>query len=101
MTDSMDIKDCKVVRKLAVGELFTVLEGPTVAEDAGIPRVRGKSVQDDKEGWITVKGNAGTVYAEPSTKHYCVLQDTALSKKFSSADAGGQVRTLEKGEAIQ
>merc|ERR1712003_64692 len=28
MTDDLDIKNCKVVRKLAVGELFTVLEGP-------------------------------------------------------------------------
>lgn len=101
MTDSMDIKDCKVVRKLAVGELFTVEEGPLVAEDAGVTRVKGKAIKDDVVGWITIKGNAGTVYAEASSKHFCVLQDVPLTKKFASAGAADDVRILEKGEAMQ
>lgn len=101
LTDSMEIKDCKVIRKLTVGELFTIEEGPVEDKDAGICRVKGKSLKDDTVGWITVKGNAGTVYAEKSTKHFCVLQDVSMRKKFPSAFAGEEVRMLKKGEAIQ
>jgi len=101
MTDNRDIKDCKVIRKLAVGELFTLEEGPVEDKEAQISRVKGKTVKDDQEGWITIKGNAGTVYAEPSTKHYCVLQDMPLSKKFQSSSSGEEVRVLTKGEAMQ
>jgi len=101
MTDSQDIKECKVIRKLAVGELFTVEEGPIEEKEAGITRVKGKAVKDDTEGWVTVKGNLGTVYAEASKKHYCVLRDMPLSKKFASTATGEQVRVLEKGEAVQ
>jgi len=101
MTDNFDIKDCKVVRKLAVGELFTVEEGPTQVADAGITRVKGKCVKDDAIGWITTKGNAGTVYAEASSKHFCILQDVPLTKQFVTAKPGEEVRVLAKGEAMQ
>merc|ERR1712186_95484 len=101
MTDNMDIRDCKLIRKLGVGELFTVEEGPVEEKDAGITRVKGKSAKDEKVGWITIKGNAGTVYAEPSAKHYCVLEDTLLSKKFASSSSGDdEIRMLVKGEAM-
>jgi len=101
MTDNQDIKDCKVLRKLAVGELFTVEEGPTEQADAGITRIKGKSLKDEQVGWITVKGNAGTVYAEASNKHFCVLRDVPLTKKFPSSNPGEEVRMLLKGEAMQ
>lgn len=101
MTDNLDIKDCKVLRKLAVGELFTVEEGPCEQKDAGITRVKGKSLKDEQVGWITVKGNAGTVYAEASGKHFCVLRDVPLTKKFPSNNPGEEVRILLKGEAMQ
>jgi len=101
MTDAKDIKDCKVLRKLAVGELFVVEEEPVDEAESGIIRVKGKCLKDDLSGWITLKGNAGTVYAEQSTKHFCVLQETPLTQEFSSAKPGEEVRKLAKGEAMQ
>jgi len=101
MTDNLDIKDCKVLRKLAVGELFTVEEGPHEEKDAGVTRVKGRTLKDEQVGWITVKGNAGTVYAERSTRHYCVLQEVPLTKLFPSTHMGEEVRKLAKGEAMQ
>mmetsp|Transcript_99440 Transcript_99440/g.309818 ORF Transcript_99440/g.309818 Transcript_99440/m.309818 type:complete len:710 (-) Transcript_99440:118-2247(-) len=97
ITDGQDIKDCKVVRKLAVGESFTVLEGPT--QEGGITRVRAKALKDDQEGWVTTKGNAGTVYASSSSKHYCLAQGTPLQKRLSSASES--VRELAGGEMVQ
>jgi len=99
MTDNLDIKDCNVVKKLAVGELFAVEEGPTVEEGSGVTRVKGKSCEDEKVGWITVKGNAGTVYATASTKHYAVVKEVALQK--TNAASSEQVRQLAEGEVVQ
>uniref|UniRef100_A0A7S2QKR4 EF-hand domain-containing protein n=1 Tax=Zooxanthella nutricula TaxID=1333877 RepID=A0A7S2QKR4_9DINO len=101
MTDDMDIKECKVLRKLAIGELFTLEEGPQEEKSAGITRVKGKALKDELVGWITIKGNAGTVYAEASTKHFCVLHEVPLTKNFPSASSGEEVRKLAKGEAMQ
>jgi len=101
MTDDMDIKECKVLRKLAIGELFTLEEGPQEEKAAGITRVKGKALKDELVGWITIKGNAGTVYAEASAKHFCVLQEVPLTKQFPSASSGEEIRKLAKGEAMQ
>merc|ERR1740121_3582052 len=100
MTDNQDIKDCKVLRKLQKDELFLVEEKPVVDESSGISRVQAKTLKDDLTGWVTLKGNAGTAYAEPSTKHYCVLRDVPLTKKFPGKDPGEEVRVLAKGEAM-
>jgi len=100
ITDVKDVKDCKVLRKLASGELFTVLEGP-VEEESGIVRVKGQTVKDELIGWVTIKGNAGTVFAQASAKHYRVLKDIPLTKHFSSSNPGEEVRMLAKGEAMQ
>jgi hypothetical protein len=80
ITDTQDVNTCKVLRKLAEGEAFTMVEGPVKDEKSGIERVKGK-MKDGSEGWVTIKGNAGTVYAEPSKKHWKILQDTELQKQ--------------------
>lgn len=99
MTDAQDIKDCKVVRKLVVGELILTLGTATSEGDSGISRINGRALKDGVEGWITVKGNAGTVYVEPSSKYYSVLQEVELTKKFAS-QGSESVRTLKEGEAF-
>jgi len=60
-------------------------------------------MKDDAEGWITIQGNAGTKYAEASSKHYTILQETPLQKKSTTSQNGTAdlIRQLEKGEAIE
>jgi len=100
LTDNRDIKDCKVLRKLNVGELFLAEEAPVEEEDTGLKRIKATTLKDSVTGWLTLKGNAGTTYAEVSTKHYVVLRTVPLTKKFPTADPGEEVRTLAKGEAL-
>jgi len=100
MTDAQSIKDCKVTRKLAVGELFNTIGEPVEETESGVWRVQGTASKDGKEGWITTKGNAGTVYAEVASKYYSVLKEVPLQKKFSTEDAGETVRELAVGEAL-
>ena len=37
-----------MVKKLQVGELFAVEEGPVKQEESGVTRVKGKTLQDEK-----------------------------------------------------
>jgi len=99
ITDSFDIKECKVLRKLLVGEVFVVSEGPT-ADDSGVSRVKGKSTKDDMEGWITIKGNAGTTYAKVADKLYTIKKDVAMHSGFSS-NSKDSIRTLAAEEGVE
>lgn len=64
-------------------------------------RLRGKAVQDGTEGWISLKGNAGTVYASLSTKHQKAVKDVAMHKTFKSTGAPEEIRIVKKGESLE
>jgi len=87
------------VRKLAVDEVFTIVEGPTVHEESGISRAKGKCGKDGIEGWVTISGNAGTVYAKLNAKLYVVTKEVALTEQFSSTSK--EIRTLAVDEAFE
>jgi len=78
MKDNEDIKNCEVVKKLAVGEQFDIKEELVEDKNSGVMRVKGTLVDSDKEGWITVKGRAGTVYCEASDKHYTIFREVPM-----------------------
>jgi hypothetical protein len=98
MTDSLDIMSSKVLRKLNEGEFFYSEGEPQ--EDQGITRLKGKAAKDGKEGWVSLKGNAGTMFLKQQEKHYKVVRDTALHKTFKSQDAD-TVKTLVTGEVVE
>jgi len=98
ITDNKDIRNCKVIRKLEVGEVFAVLEGPS-EEDGGVTRCKGHIMKDQQEAWVTIKGNAGTVYAEPGS-FYSILEEVPLQKKFKTNEVNETVRCLEKDEVV-
>merc|ERR1719498_1162863 len=101
MTDVQDVKNCKIIRKLAVHETFKCLEGPSCSEGSKVERARAYVYQDKSTGWITIKGNAGTVYAEEKTKFQSLLHPTTLQRSFGVASAETTVRALEKGEDLE
>jgi len=99
ITDNVNIKECKVIRKLAIGELFKLDEGDDAkSSEGGVDRIRGKACTDDAAGWITLKGNAGTLYVEATKKHYTALAEAPLTKSHGSSE---KVRSLEAGEALE
>jgi len=99
ITDVFDIKTCKVLKKLSVDEVFTISEGPVSEEGTGVERVKGKSTKDDVEGWITIKGNAGTCFAKVNEKLYTVIHEVVMQGQFKSDSSA--VRTLKVGEAVE
>merc|ERR1712216_980978 len=101
MTDVFDIKACKVVKKVVVGETLQVVGDREGSKDdkRDLSRLKFRSLRDGKEGWVTLKGNQGTVYMELSKSHYVVNRPVAL---HVGASAGSEtVRQLEKGEAVE
>merc|ERR1712185_422554 len=69
-TNVMDITACTTLRKGEEGEVVEVLEGPVTDAGNGMTRIRARSVtvDDKKEGWITVAGSKGTAFLEKTTK---------------------------------
>lgn len=99
LTDSIDIKNCKVVRKLSKGEGLTVLEGPVEDEKTSVPRIRAKAALDGAEGWVTVRGNAGSVYAEETGRQMVVCRAMTMHADFASDSK--TVRSLADEEVLE
>lgn len=61
INDLMDVtsEDAKTLRKLEVGEMVELLEGPRLESSVGIMRFRGRASRDGVEGWISIAGNQG------------------------------------------
>eukprot|EP00930_Biecheleria_cincta_P023467 TRINITY_DN1695_c0_g1_i1.p1 TRINITY_DN1695_c0_g1~~TRINITY_DN1695_c0_g1_i1.p1 ORF type:complete len:2092 (+),score=696.54 TRINITY_DN1695_c0_g1_i1:73-6276(+) len=99
ITNTFDIAAGKALRKLEVGEALEVLEGPNEDSVRSLSRVRVLAKKDGKEGWVTVQGNQGTAYAEPSDKHYVCGKAVPLESKLATGSA--LVRQIEVGEAFE
>jgi len=50
-------------KKLKVGEVLDVLEGPRKENTTGLTRLRARRRADGSEGWVTLRGNQGAVFA--------------------------------------
>jgi len=100
ITDEFNMSKCKVVRKLAVGELVVALDEPKEEEEKKILRVQVKALKDDVTGWVAINGvKADTIYLKASTKHYVIRKETALSKQTTGE--GQSIRTLEEDEVVE
>jgi len=98
MTDIKDIKTCKPVAKVAVGQVLKVIGGKEDGEGA-ITRLKFRAMHSGKEGWVSLKGNQGTDYLELSKSHYVLQQSTQLRAGPEAESA--LVRKLEVGEAFE
>jgi len=101
MTDVLELEKCKVLKKVEVGETLEMIGGEEqkTGADAAIVRLKFRSMSDGKEGWVTLRGNQGTVFVELSKSHYVVQKELTLRE--SSDGASGAVRRLEVGEAFE
>jgi len=100
ITNSEDVKASKVVRKLEKDELFEAATGELKADTkSGIFRVHGKASSDGVEGWVTVKGNAGTIFLDLVPKKYTVDKESIMYKN-DKENPTGVLRKLEVGEHL-
>jgi len=62
-------------------------------------RIKAKTHRDNKEGYVTLKGNQGTAYVEESSKHYKCTAAVSLEDRFPSGSKA--LRMLEVGETFE
>merc|ERR1711957_214541 len=101
MTDGQDMKTCKVIRKVAEGEKFNTCGNEIEDKENGVFRVEGVAAKDDKKGWITTRGNRGSVFAVSqgnSTKKYSATHD--IDMQLQMASSSGLKRKLVAGETF-
>jgi len=77
-----------------------VLEGPIEDEGAGVTRIRARAPKDSMEGWVTTKGNAGSLYAQETGRTYMVCTSMPLQSGFQS-DTANNLKVLAEGETIE
>lgn len=99
LTVAFDITEGKPVRKLEVGEAMEVIGEPVSDEKKGLSRIKVKTKVDEKEGWVTLKGNQGTAFVEESDKHFVCKVGVPLEMRFQSGSP--LVRSLEVGEVFE
>jgi len=100
MTDLEDLKRCKVVHKVEIGEPLEVINDAQEKKDsAAIKRLKFRGLRHDKEGWVTLKGNQGTTYLEPSKSHYRLTKGTQMRQKM--AQDSPVLQTLEAGIVME
>jgi len=93
------IKESKTMRRLQADEVVEVLEGPLKDESVDISRIKGCAMADRATGWITVTGNAGSVFLQECTPIYKVAKETRLT---ASAEAtSDSLRLLREGERLE
>lgn len=101
ITSDFDIKTSNTLRKIEVGEVVEVLEGPKRDESLGLMRVRARALSDGKVGWITGKGNQGTPFLQETSKpSYFVVKALALQEGFASEESAG-LRELQAHEVLE
>jgi len=100
LTDELDMKASKILRKLLKGELLSLLDGPVMDENGKCNRIKVKTGKDGKEGWVTLRGNAGTVYVEETGKQYVIRDEVALQGSFETEGAQ-TLQVLPKGSCVE
>lgn len=100
LTTSLEVKDGKTVRKLLKGEVLEVLEVGRVDTATGLSRLRCRAIIDQKEGWVTSQGNAGSSFLSTCRKPYfCFDEESSLSAKFESDSE--KLKDLQPGDVLE
>lgn len=97
VTDGLKIKESKTLRRLEVGEVVEVLEGPRQEEAVKVPRIRVLVMKDQVEGWVTTAGNQGTPFLEEGGSTFKVVAETIMTPTFviDSSEATASTRKLK------
>jgi len=107
ITESLEIKGGKTMRRLEPPEVVEVLEGPVKEETNNVSRVRIRSIKDDTEGWVTISGNQGSVFLQEGGNIFKVVKETIMTDSYDLADSKAdtsvktKTRKLREGETLE
>jgi len=100
LTEGVQIKESKTIRRIEEGEIFEVHAEPLEDEKSKVMRVCGRAVKDGVVGYISITGNQGTKFLEPASGLFKVLQCVDLTQSFA-LNSEPPLRQLKEGELLQ
>eukprot|EP00746_Dinoflagellata_sp_MGD_P126627 gnl/MRDRNA2_/MRDRNA2_61423_c0_seq2.p1 gnl/MRDRNA2_/MRDRNA2_61423_c0~~gnl/MRDRNA2_/MRDRNA2_61423_c0_seq2.p1 ORF type:complete len:905 (+),score=306.83 gnl/MRDRNA2_/MRDRNA2_61423_c0_seq2:167-2716(+) len=108
ITDNLSIKLSSTIRRVEVGEIIEVHEGPKFEvieatdgkEQSKLTRVKGIMLKDKQEGFVTVAGNQGTVFLEHGGNVYKVKHPVDLTDGMDGKESKS-LKKLQRGELVE
>jgi len=101
MTSQMGIAGGKALRKLDPNEVVEIMKGPLKDDSMKVSRVFCKALKDDLEGWVTVAGNAGTVFLVEGANTYKVVKKSVLTDDFETTTNDDEAAKLSPGTVVE
>ncbi|CAJ1389413.1 unnamed protein product [Effrenium voratum] len=80
-------------------EVVELIGDEEKAELHEVRRIRARRLKDGQEGWVTVKGNNGTVFLQPGGDRLSVVKETSLTESVSVTGQDA-LRQLRVGEVL-
>lgn len=69
LSDNLLIEQSDQLRRMDVGEVMEVFQGPMLDPSVGVYRIHGKAIRDGIVGWATVAGNQGITFLMPDATY--------------------------------
>ena len=98
MTSTLSIRGSGI-RRLKIDEVVEVIQGPERDSASGVMRVLARTTSGDPaEGWVTITGNAGTVFLAEGGGRFRMTRRAVLTASLAGPDV---VRPLLVGEVLE
>lgn len=101
LSDNLHIEHSGQIRRLDVGEVMEVFQGPVLDASVGVYRIKGKALRDGVSGWVTVAGNQGITFLLPGGNVFKVTIATPLTKDREVLEGTEIVRQLKSAEILE
>jgi len=96
----MGIDKSQQLRRMEIGEVMEVQEGPRIDPSVGVYRVNGQALKDGIVGWVTITGNQGITFLMPGGHTFKVKKACPLSEDLKDTTGEKTVRQLVEGETM-
>jgi hypothetical protein len=97
-------RETSSVRRLEVSDVLELLgDGPEEDTATGLLRIHGRALAGGEVGYVTIKGNQGTVFIETGGNLFIVVKETPLTDAIPGSSNGAtpqESRKLKEGEML-
>lgn len=101
LSDNLLIEQSRQIRRMEVGEVMEVHQGPMLDPSVGVYRVFGKVLRDGISGWVTVAGNQGVTFMLPFGSVFQVVRSVPLTEDLKDTEGTTTVRLLKEGQVLE
>merc|ERR1719410_2693646 len=101
LSDNLLIEQSKQIRRMDIGEVMEVFQGPMLDPSVGVYRIHGRALKDGIVGWVTVAGNQGITFLLPGGNVFKVVKPVEFTEDVKETEGQGKVRMLKEGEILE